>query len=71
MAMTFWRSFWVDHPNVVFTSFGSPYHLYEFPHLPNMILAYGPSEFSQQAAVAVWLGEKQPQGVCPVQLPIQ
>lgn len=71
MAMTFWRAFWVDHPNVVFTSFGSPYHLYEFPHLPNMILAYGPSEFSQQAAVAVWLGEQQPQGVCPVQLPIQ
>ena len=71
MAMTFWRSFWVDYPHAVFTSFGSPYHLYEFPHLPNMILAYGPSEFSQQAAVAVWLGEKQPQGVCPVILPIQ
>ena len=70
MAMTFWRSFWVDHPNVVFTSFGSPYHLYEFPHLPNMYVAYGPSEFSQQAAVAVWLGEQAPQGVCPVKLPV-
>ncbi|MCL5999538.1 MAG: hypothetical protein M1546_26250 [Chloroflexi bacterium] len=69
MAMAFWRSFWVDHPNVVFTSFGSPYHLYEFPHLPNMILAFGPSEFSQKAAVAVWLGEKEATGTCPVRLP--
>jgi beta-N-acetylhexosaminidase len=70
MAMTFWRSFWVDHPNTVFTSFGSPYHLYEFPHLPNMFLAYGPSEFSQEAAVSVWLGERPPEGICPVQQPL-
>jgi len=71
MIMPFWRSFWVDHPNVVFTSFGSPYHLYELPHFPNMVLAYGPSEVSQAAVVRVWLGEIPAQGVCPVKLPVR
>ena len=69
--MPFWRSFWVDHPKVIVTSFGSPYHLYELPHLPNMVLAYGPSVVSQEAAVKVWLGEIEPQGKCPVKLPRQ
>jgi len=69
MIMPFWRSFWVDHPNVTFTSFGSPYHLYELPHLPNMVLAYGPSVDSQRAAVAAWLGEFEPGGKCPVKMP--
>ena len=68
VAMPFWRAFWVDHSNAVFTSFGSPYHLYELPHLPNMLLAYGPSEFSQRAAVKVWLGEQDAKGRCPVAL---
>lgn len=53
--LPFWRAFWVEHPKAVFTSFGSPYHLYECPHLPNMVLAYGPSECSQKAAVKVLL----------------
>ena len=69
MVMPFWRAFWVDHPNVVFTSFGSPYHLYELPHLPNMVLAYGPSLCSQRAAVKVWLGEIEGRGKCPVKMP--
>jgi beta-N-acetylhexosaminidase len=68
IAMPFWRAFWVDHPNAVFTSFGSPYLLYELPHLPNLVLAYGPSEFSQRAAVKVWLGEMPAAGVAPVRL---
>lgn len=68
LIMPFWNAFWVDHPNVVFTSFGSPYHLYELPHLPNLYLAYGPSPVSQEAAVRVWLGEIEPRGVCPVRL---
>jgi len=67
--MPFWRSFWVDYPHVTITSFGSPYHLYELPHLPNMVLAYGPSLDSQRAAVAAWLGEYEPKGECPVKMP--
>ena len=66
LVSPFWRAFWVDHPKVIFTSFGSPYHLYEMPHLPNMILTYGPTESSQRAAVKVWLGEMPGQGICPV-----
>ena len=65
---TFWGSFWVDATNTVFTSFGSPYLLHEFPHLPNLILAYGNCEASQRAAVRVWLGKLNPEGKCPVLL---
>lgn len=64
-----WRSLFVDHPNVLVTSFGNPYVLYEMPHLPNLLAAYGDSKVSQQAAVRVWLGEIEPQGDCPVTLP--
>ncbi|MBN1994307.1 MAG: hypothetical protein JW953_16535 [Anaerolineae bacterium] len=64
-----WRSIFVDNPHVVFTSFGNPYTLYEMPHIPNLVAAYGDSEVSQRAAVKVWLGEIEPQGDCPVELP--
>jgi beta-N-acetylhexosaminidase len=69
VAMPFWEAFWVDHPHVVFTAFGSPYLLYELPHLPNLWAAYGNSPASQRAAVKAWLGEIEPQGKCPVKLP--
>lgn len=66
--LPFWRAFWIEHPKAVFTSFGSPYHLYECPHLPNMVHAYGPPECSQKAAVKVWLGEIPAEGVLPVSI---
>jgi len=69
LVMTFWRGFWLEQKHVVFTSFGSPYHLYELPHLPNMIHAYGISLPSQRAAVKVWLGEIPAQGILPVRRP--
>jgi hypothetical protein len=64
-----WRSIFVDNPQVVFTSFGNPYLLYEMTHIPNLVLAYGGSDVSQRAAVKVWLGETEPQGDCPVKMP--
>jgi beta-N-acetylhexosaminidase len=64
-----WRSFFVDHPQVLVTSFGNPYVLYEMPHLPNLLVAYGNSDVSQRAALKVWLGEIEAQGQCPVSLP--
>jgi beta-N-acetylhexosaminidase len=64
-----WRSLFIDHPQVYYTSFGNPYILHEMPHLPNLLAAYGDSEVSQRAAVKVWLGEIEPQGDCPVKLP--
>jgi beta-N-acetylhexosaminidase len=71
LAFAFWEAFYVDHPQVVFTSFGSPYLLYEFPHLPNLYLAYGNAPVSQQAAVEAWLGEFALSGRCPVALPFE
>jgi len=70
LIMPFWKAFFVDHPNVVFTAFGSPYLLYELPHLPNLYLAYSHTNASRVAAVRAWLGEIEPIGRCPVKLPI-
>lgn len=71
MVMSFWRAFWTDCPGkVVFTSFGSPYLFYEFPHLPNMVAAWGASPASQVAAVKVWLGEIPALGRCPARIPL-
>jgi beta-N-acetylhexosaminidase len=71
LIMTFWKAFFVDHPNVVFTAFGSPYLLYELPHLPNLYLAYSHTPPSRAAAVRAWLGEIEPCGKCPVKQPIE
>jgi len=64
-----WRALFTEHPHVFYTSFGSPYLLYELPHIPNLIVAYGDAVVSQRAAVKVWLGEMEAQGVLPVTLP--
>ncbi|MCC5843452.1 MAG: hypothetical protein JJU05_04295 [Verrucomicrobia bacterium] len=69
MAMCFWEAFWVGHPKVTWTSFANPYHLYEFPHWPNMVLTWGHSPWSQRAVVKVWLGEMEAKGRCPVAMP--
>lgn len=64
-----WRSLFVEHPNVLTTSFGNPYVLHEMPHLPNLVAAFGNSAVSQRAAIKVWLGEIEAQGDCPVKMP--
>jgi beta-N-acetylhexosaminidase len=64
-----WDGWWSDKPNVVFTSLGSPYLLYELPHLPNLLLTYSADESSQRAAVAAWLGEAPARGKPPMKLP--
>lgn len=64
-----WRSLFMDHPQVYYTSFGNPYVLHEMPHLPNLLAAYSDSPASQRAAVKVWLGEIGAQGDCPVRMP--
>ena len=58
--------FYSDHPCVVFTSFGSPYHLRMFNTLPNYINVHSSCPDSQRAAVKVWLGEASARGVSPV-----
>jgi len=68
-AMNFWHGFYASHPDVRCSSFGTPYLLFDQPHLPNMLLAYGGLEDSQRAAVDVWLGKEKAVGICPVKLP--
>jgi beta-N-acetylhexosaminidase len=58
--------FYSDHPCVVFTSFGSPYHLRMFSTLPNYLNAHSSCPDSQRAAVHVWFGEAEACGISPV-----
>ena len=58
--------FYSDHPCVVFTSFGSPYHLRMFSTLPNYLNVHSSCPDSQRAAVQVWFGEAEARGTSPV-----
>lgn len=71
LIMPFWESFFANHPRAVFTAFGSPYLLYELPHLPNLYLTYSLRESSRRAAVKAWFGELQADASCPVRQPIE
>ncbi len=64
-----WRSLYVEHPNVYYTAFGSPYVIHELPPVPELIATYGGTQVSQRAAVKAWLGESEPQGNLPISLP--
>ena len=64
-----WRSLFMEHQAVAYTTFGSPYVAYELPHVPNLIATYGGSDVSQRAAVKVWLGEIDALGRSPVRMP--
>jgi beta-N-acetylhexosaminidase len=58
--------FYTDHPCVVFTSFGSPYHLRMFNTLPNYLNVHSSCPDSQRAAVQVWFGDVEAGGSSPV-----
>lgn len=64
----FWRGLIFRHPKVVFTSFGDPYKLYEFPYLPVYVNAFSPVPESQRAFVKVLFGEIEAIGKNPVTL---
>lgn len=58
--------FYTDHPCVVFTSFGSPYHLRMFNTLPNYLNVHASCPDSQRAAVKLWLGDIEARASSPV-----
>jgi beta-N-acetylhexosaminidase len=58
--------FYSDHPCVVFTSFGSPYHLRMFNGLPNYINVHSSCADSQRAAVQAWFDGTGTDGTSPV-----
>ncbi len=64
-----WRALFAEHPQVLYTGFGSPYLSFELPHVPTLAVTYGSGEAAQRAAVKFWLGEISPQGTLPVRLP--
>jgi beta-N-acetylhexosaminidase len=63
----FMNGFHMEHPCVVFTSFGSPYQLRQFSTLPNLINTHSTSPSSQSAAVAAWFGDIPITGRSPVE----
>ena len=64
----FWRGDILRHPKVVFTSFGCPYKLYDYPYLKTYINVFSYSVSTQKAFVKALLGEIPFQGKSPVSL---
>lgn len=65
---TFWRGEILRHPKLIFTSFGDPYKLYEYPYLKTYINAYSCSKPTQKAFVKAIVGEIPFRGKSPVEL---
>ncbi len=65
----FWRGYIFRHPRVIFTSFGDPYKLYDYPFLKTYINTFSYTENSMRAFVRVLLGECKMVAKNPVSLP--
>jgi len=64
----FWRGYIFTHPCVIFTSFGDPYKIYDYPYLRTYINAFSEAEGVQRGFVRVLLGEVEATGKSPVEL---
>ena len=64
--MVLWRGYVLQHPKMIFTSFGDPYKLFDMPYLKEYINAFSSCEASQRAVVKVILGEIPAVGKNPV-----
>ena len=65
-VMALWRGYLMQHPNLIFTSFGDPYKLYDYPFAHTYINTYSPTKSSQRAFVKALLGEMEAVGKNPV-----
>jgi len=65
----FWRGYILQHPKVIFTSFGDPYKLFDFPYLKQYINAFSNAEESQRAVAKIIMGKIKPQGKNPINFP--
>ena len=65
----FWRGAVLRHPKVIFTSFGDPYKIHDFPYLKTYINAYSCSAATQKAFVKAIFGEIPFEGKSPVSFP--
>ena len=66
--MVLWRAYALNHKKVVFTSFGDPYKLYEFPYLKTYINTFSNSMETMKGFVKVLLGEENMTAKNPVRL---
>ena len=64
----FWRGEVLKHKNMIFTSFGDPYKLYDYPFLSTYINTHSTMVSSQRAFVKALLGEIPFEGKNPVSL---
>ena len=55
--MVMWRAYVLQHKRFIFTSFGDPYKIFDFPYLKEYINAFSNTDESQVAVVKVILGE--------------
>lgn len=67
-VLPLWRGYLLRHPRVIFTSFGDPYKLYDYPFAKTYINAFSPSPASQRAYVKALCGEIPFTGKSPVAL---
>ncbi len=56
------------HPRLIVVAYGSPYLIYDTPHVPCMINAYSPDLNTQKAVLQTLTGELDPTGKSPVNL---
>ncbi len=64
----FWRGYLLEHPRLIFVSYGDPYKLYEVPYVKAYVNAFSASESSQRAVVKLVLGEIEHRAKNPVAL---
>jgi beta-N-acetylhexosaminidase len=71
-AGTYMRDVWAlitsFHPGLVVVSYGTPYLIYEMPHLPCLINGYSPDLNTQRAVLELLTGQLEPTGTSPVDL---
>ncbi len=71
-AGNYMRDVWAlinsHHPALILVSYGSPYLLYDMPHMPCVINAYSPDVQMQQAVLRVLTGQLTATGTSPVNL---
>lgn len=67
-AMTFWEGYALAHDNVIFTSFGDPYKIFDVPFMKTYINTFSHFKQSQIALAKVVMGQIEAQGKNPVEL---
>ena len=66
IVMTFWDGYIMDHPKVIFVSFGDPYKIFDVPYAKTYINAYSQFPETQIAVARAVIGLEKFTGKSPV-----